>query len=65
MKMDWPLLKNRQLQACGRCIGGRIMGEGDDASCVNCGWRPETAEPLARAMADAPERRQKRDKRAA
>lgn len=54
-----------QLEACPRCIRGRIMSAGDDASCVNCGWRPETAEPLALAEDDAPGRRKRRDKQAA
>jgi hypothetical protein len=25
---------------CQRCVRGRIVGSGDDQSCVNCGWSP-------------------------
>ena len=34
---------------CKRCIGGKVMDLGDEAACINCGWRPARAD-LAREM---------------
>ncbi|MGE0228805.1 MAG: hypothetical protein AB7I38_14780 [Dehalococcoidia bacterium] len=28
-----------KLMACGRCARGRVMFDGEDLSCVQCGWR--------------------------
>lgn len=27
---------------CGKCLGGRVMVVGDEPTCINCGWRPES-----------------------
>lgn len=65
MTMDRRLFSKHQLEACRRCVGGRIMGAGDDAPCVNCGWRPETAELRTLAEDNAPGRHKRPDKQAA